>query len=149
MKRIYMTLVLILSLSGCNKYEPPQMSDYWWHGYTRGQNTTMNIRFISDTEFEFEDYGAYQRPSYKSGIGRYKREGNKVTFYFQTDTGFVPTRSNMKLLSGEWNKYPVEPSDFTKAKLKVKFIYWHSLTSTIETEQEEHETTMTVGKKER
>lgn len=149
MKRLYLLIILAASFIGCEKNTHPAFSDLWWHGYTRGKNTTMNIQFISDTEFKFEDYGAYQRPSYKPGIGKYKRDGNKVTFDFETSTGFVPTCSNMRLLSGEWNKYPIDPADFYKAKLKVKYVYWHSLTSTIETEREEHETTMTVGKKER
>lgn len=149
MKKLIPLIITIVFFIGCEKKEIYNFNDSWWHGYTYGNNTTMNIKFISDTEFKFEDFGHNDRDSYLSGTGKYIRNGNVVTFDFQTQTASLFGCANMKLVSGEWDTYPIDETNFYKAKLKVKYIYWYSLTSTIETEKEEYETTLTVGKSEK
>jgi hypothetical protein len=144
MKRLLFAIISIVLLNGCQK-ETFDISDYWWHGYTYGDNTTMNIRFISDTQFEFEDVGNNGRASYLPGIGKYTRDGNKVTFDFETETVGI-TRSHMRLVSGEWQIYPTSKFDCYKTQLNVKFIYWSSITNDVNTDEKECEKHMLVGK---
>lgn len=141
MKRIVILFSFIGMLLGCQKEEEFNIHKEWFKAPSYGGNTTMYIRFISDTEFEFDDEANPNRNPYLSGKGRYIRNGNDIVFDFETFTTNLFAPAYMRFTSGQWNKYPETPQEYRQARLKVKYLRWTRITNEIKTEPEEYETT--------
>ena len=141
MKRIVIFFTFIAILLGCQKEEEFNIHKEWFKAPSYGGNTTMYIRFISDTEFEFDDKAAPSRNPYLSGKGRYVRNGNNIVFDFETFTTDLFAPAYMRFISGEWNKYPETLQEYHQSRLKVKYLRWVQLTNEIKSDSEEYETT--------
>lgn len=146
MKRTAIILFSLTVIVGCEKEIIFNISDYWWTGKTKGGNTQMYIRFISDTEFEFEDEGKDDRASFLRGKGKYVRNGNDITFNFSTQTISL-TPSHIVFLTGEWSNYPTEETQVYKSSLKLKYTYWINI-GEVETPHEECISNLKLGYRE-
>lgn len=141
MKRLVIFFSLLAILFGCQKEEVFNIHNKWLKAPSYGGNTTMYIRFISDTEFEFDDKASPKRCPYLSGKGRYVRNDNNVVFDFETYTIDLFAPAYMRFVSGEWSKYPETLQGYSQTTLKVKYLRWIRITNEIYTDPEEHETT--------
>lgn len=146
MKRLAIIFSILTITIGCTKKDTFDIGDYWWKGESKGGNTQMYIRFISETEFQFEDEGKGNRASFLSGKGRYAREGNSLTFDFSTQTiDLAP--AHIVFLTGEWDNYPTNESQAYKSSLKLKYTHWINMGG-VETPHEECISELTLGYKE-
>ena len=145
MKRLSLLLSVLVVVVGCQKEDIFDIHKEWYKAKSYGGNTTMYIRFLSETEFEFYDEPNGNRQPYLGGKGKYIRNGNNVEFEFKTRTTDLFSPAYMQFMSGEWNNYPETAYEYHKSKLKVKYVRWTQITSEIHTEKEEYETTFSFA----
>ena len=141
MKRFALLLVMASAMIGCAKNEVFNIGRYWWGNNTLYGAKEINIRFIGDTEFEFES------EDYLNGRGRYQRNGDSVTFDFETYAIEGFGRSCIKLISGQWNTYPTSDLDVFRTSLDVIYEKWFDAGSNITTEKKLNEAKLSISRR--
>ncbi len=144
MKSVFYLVICtaLFILSGCTKEEEKfNFNDIWWKGDTYGGNTVMHIKFISDTEFKFENEGKGDRPSFASGTGTYTQNGNTIVMDFET-ASYSIAPAHITLDSGVWDIFPTNKEEAHDAKLTIKGTHWVSMGS-VNTDPEVWEKTLT------
>lgn len=101
----------------------------------------MHIKFISDTEFKFENEGKGDRPSFASGTGTYTQNGNTIVMDFET-ASYSIAPAHITLDSGVWDIFPTNKEEARDAKLTIKGTHWVSMGS-VNTDPEVWEKTLT------